>query len=172
MGREDEGKNPKAEGQWQERKLRAAKVAREKPEHVGRVATLHRGVEKEATTNVYAIEEDDSETVEEASDDEEDVLAWSVLEESENEQWQEVISRRDKQKVKKANQAALLSVENSHNSNTQKIIEVLDRWVNVRVTMDSGAAGHVMPGAMFPRVKLANAKHRQRSLWQRNGEQI
>ena len=50
------------------------------------------------------------------------------LEESENEQWHEVVSRRDKQKVKKANQAALLSVENSHNSNSKKIMDVKDRW--------------------------------------------
>ena len=120
---------------------------------------------------MYAIEEDDSETVEEATDDEEDLQAWCLLEESENEQWQEVISRRDKQKVKKANQASLLSVENSHNSNTKKIIEVLDRWVNVRVTMDSGAAGHVMPEAMFPRVKLER-KTSPKKFVAANGEQI
>ena len=65
-----------------------------------------------------------------------------------------MISRRDKQKVKKANQASLLSVENSHNSNSKKIIEVMDRWVKVRVTTDSGAAGHVMPEGMFPLVKF------------------
>ena len=36
----------------------------------------------------------------------------------------------------------------------KKIVEVRDKWVKVRVTMDSGAAGHVMPETMFPRVKL------------------
>ena len=32
--------------------------------------------------------------------------------------------------------------------------QVKDRWVKGRVTVDSGAAGHVMLEAMFPRVKL------------------
>ena len=44
--------------------------------------------------------------------------------------------------------------DNNHNSNPKKILEVKDKCVKVRVTMDSGAAGHVMPEAMFPRVKL------------------
>ena len=52
--------------------------------------------------NLYATDEDDSENVEEAPDTEEDLQAWCLLEESENEQWEEVISRRDKQKVKKS----------------------------------------------------------------------
>ena len=42
---------------------------------------------------MYSIDEDDSGNVEEATDNEEDVQAWCLLEESENEQWQEVISR-------------------------------------------------------------------------------
>ena len=66
---------------------------------------------------MYAIDEDDSENLEEALDNEEDLRAWCLSEESENEQWQEAISRRDKQKVKKSNQASLLSVEHSHSSN-------------------------------------------------------
>ena len=36
----------------------------------------------------------------------------------------------------------------------KKIVEVKDRWVKVRVTMDSGAAGHVMLETMFPHVKF------------------
>ena len=60
----------------------------------------------------------------------------------------------NKKKVKKANQASLLSVESSHNSKTKEIIELKDRWVKVGVTMDSGAAGQVIPETMFPRVKL------------------
>ena len=51
-------------------------------------------------------------------DNEEVLQLWCSLEESENEQWQEVISRRDKQKVKKASPTSLLSVENSHYSNS------------------------------------------------------
>ena len=52
------------------------KVAREKPEHVGRVArqdTLQRGVEKVATKKLYAIDDDDSEDVDEATANEEDL---------------------------------------------------------------------------------------------------
>ena len=72
--------------------------------------------------------------------------AWCLLEESEHEQWQEVISRRSNQRAKKVNQASLLSVESSHSLSPKKIVEVKDKWVTVRVTMDSGAAGHVMQG--------------------------
>ena len=36
----------------------------------------------------------------------------------------------------------------------RKVIEVKDNWVNIRATMDTRAAGHVMPAEMFPRVKL------------------
>ena len=61
---------------------------------------------------------------------------------------------QNKRRVKKDNQASLLSVENSHNSNPKNIVEVKDKSVKVRVTMDSGAAGHVMPETKFPRVKL------------------
>ena len=61
-----------------------------------------------------------------------------------------MISRRDKARVTNANQASMLSVENSHNSSPKKIIKVKDRWERVRVTMDSGAAGHFMIEAMFP----------------------
>ena len=46
---------------------------------------------------MYAIDEDDSENVEESAEDENDLQAWCLLEESESEQWQEVIIRRNKQ---------------------------------------------------------------------------
>ena len=49
-------------------------LAREKPEHVGfvaRQATLQRGVEAVATKHMYAIYEDGSANVEEATDNEE-----------------------------------------------------------------------------------------------------
>ena len=93
--------------------------------------------------------------------------AWCLLEESENEQWEEVISRRNKQRVKKANRASLLSVESSHNLSPKKIVEV----VKVRVTMVSGAAGHVMLETMFPRVKLEHKTSPQKFV-AANGEQI
>ena len=65
-----------------------------------------------------------------------------------------MISRQNNRKVKKDNQASLVSVENSHNSNPKKSVEVKDKCVKVRVSMDSGAAGHVMPETMFPRFEL------------------
>ena len=111
------------------------------------------------------MDEDDSENVEEPTENEENLQAWCILEESENEQWQEVISRRNKQRVKKNNQASLLSVESSHSLSPKKIVEVKDKCVKVRDTMDSGAAGHVMPETMLPRVKLER-KTSRRSLWQ------
>ena len=58
-----------------------------------------------------------------------------------------------------------------HNSKTKEITEVKDRWVKVRVTMDSGAAGHVMPETMFPRVKLER-KASPKTFVAANGEQI
>ena len=112
MGR----KNPVAEGQWQEANGKR-KVAREKPEHVGRVArqdTLQRVVEKEATTMKMTVKTLKKQLT---IDNEDDRQAWCLLDEREDEQRQEVMSRRDKKKAKRANRASLLSVENSHNSN-------------------------------------------------------
>ena len=76
------------------------------------------------------MDEDDSENVE-GTTEKEDLQAWCLLEESENEQWQEVISRRSKQRVKKVNLASLLNVESSHSSSPKKIVEVKDKWVKV-----------------------------------------
>ena len=50
-------------------------------------------------------------------------------------------------------------------------MEVKDKWVKVRVTMDSGVAGHVMPETMFPRVKLER-KTTPEKFVAANGEQI
>ena len=52
--------------------------------------------EKEETEHLYAIDGDYSERAEESVENEEDLQAWCMLEESENGQWQEVISRRSK----------------------------------------------------------------------------
>ena len=50
-------------------------------------------------------------------------------------------------------------------------MEEKDRWVKVRVTMDSGAAGHVMPETMFPHVKIER-KTPPKKFVAANGEQI
>ena len=73
---------------------------------------------------MYAIDEEDSEHVEEANDSEEGLQAWCLLEESENEQWQEHGQRKGKQKMKRSNQASLLSKGSSRNSKTKEIMEV------------------------------------------------
>ena len=73
-----------------------------------------------------------------------------------------MVSKREKQKVKKANEASLLIVESSHNSKTKEIIALKDRRVKVRVTVDSEAAGHVILETMFPRVKLERKKKKHR----------
>ena len=126
---------------------------------------------KGSKNNLYAIDEDDNENVDESTEDEDDLQAWCLLEGSENEQWQEVISRRNKRKTKKTNQASLLSVESSQNLNSKKVVDVRDKWVKVKVTMDSGAAGHVMPETMFPCVKLERKKSPKKFV-AANGEQI
>ena len=100
-----------AEGQWQDRRQRTkGKVARATAAHAGLVATqdtLQLRVQQEAThTHLYAIGGEESGVNEEAFDNEEELQAWCVVEESEHEQWQEVISSRDKPKTV-ANRACL-----------------------------------------------------------------
>ena len=126
---------------------------------------------KGGNKNLYVMDEDDNENVGGSAEFEEDLQAWCLLEESDNEQWQELVSRRSKQRAQKVNQASLLSVESSHSSSPKKIVEVKDKWVKVRVTMDSGAAGHVMLETMFPHVKL-DRKTSPRKFVAANGEQI
>ena len=64
-----------------------------------------------------------------------------------------------------------MSVESCKNSDSRKVVEMKDKWVKVRVTMDSGAAGHVMPETMFPHVKLER-KTSPKKFVAANGEQI
>ena len=120
---------------------------------------------KGGNNNLHAIGEDDSENVKESAENEEDLRARCLLEESDNEQWQEVISTRSKQRAKKANQAPPSSVESSHSLSPKKIVEVKDKCVKVRVTMDSGTAGHVMP-ERCSHMSNSSAKHHRRGLWQ------
>ena len=139
------------------------KGAREKPESVGRGErqdTLQLGAGKEETKNCTPWTKMTARTPRSQLRQ-----AWCLLEESENEQWQEVISRRSKQRAKKVNQASLLGVESSHSLSPKKVVEVKDKWVKVRVTMDSGTAGHVM------HVKLER-KTSPKKFVAANGEQI
>ena len=60
---------------------------------------------KGANKNLYATDEDESEHIGETPHNVEGLQA-CLLEESENEQWREVISRRDKLKTKHTNHAS------------------------------------------------------------------
>ena len=103
--------------------------------------TLQLGVEKVATEFCMPLKRRTVSIAEETIDIEEDLHAWCRLETCENEQWQAATSRRGKQRMKKANQTSLLSVESCLNLNQKGIIEVEDKCVKVRVTMDSGGCG-------------------------------
>ena len=142
-----------AEGQWQERRQRTRERWQGRQQSVLDMwKTTHCSVvsNKGETETFYANDEDESETIEETLDNNEELQAWCLLELGETEQWQVVISRRDKQKVTKAKHASPLSAETCQHSSSQKIIEVKNRWVKARVTMDYGPAGHVMVEGMFP----------------------
>ena len=86
----------------------------ETAERVGRAAWCR----KEGNNNFYAISEDESETIEETLDNDEDVEPWCLLEESENEQWQEVISIRVKQKARVCRTVKILAQRKSVKSRT------------------------------------------------------
>ena len=83
------------------------------------------------------------------------------------------MARGDQQtkQIESEDQASLLSVESSESWSPKKFVEVRDKWVKVRVTMDSGAAGHVMPETMFLRVKLERRTSPKKFV-AANGEQI
>ena len=82
-------------------KRRVAKVKTGRAGRVARQDTLQLGG-KGGKTNLYAVDEDDSEDTKEHSnrstESEKDLQAWCILEKSESEQWQEVISRRSRQR--------------------------------------------------------------------------
>ena len=63
--------------------------------HHSRIGSVLTAAEcrKGSNRNLYAMDEDENENVEEVAQVEEDLQAWCLLEESENEQWQEVISK-------------------------------------------------------------------------------
>ena len=62
-------------------------------------------------------------------------------------------------------------VGNNSGALPRKVIEVKDNWVNIRSMMDTGAAGHVMPAEMFPRVKLDRTSTAKKFVTA-NGEEI
>ena len=95
--------------------------------------------------SLNAVDEDKGDTREKVHEDDDDLHAWCLLEESENEQWQEVTSKKSELKTKKFANEPLLSVDDNSGVPPRKVIEVEDNWVNIRTTMDTGVAVHVMP---------------------------
>ena len=53
----------------------------------------------------------------------------------------------------------------------KKVLEVKGNWVNVRATMDTRVAGHVMPAGMCPHLKLT-CSIMEKKFVAANGEKI
>ena len=73
-------------------------------------------------------DEDKGDINDEVHEDEDELHAWCFLEESENEQWQEVISKKSKLKLKKLAHESLLSVENHSCASPRKVIVPKSTW--------------------------------------------
>ena len=147
---------PRPEARMEEKGKR--KVAKVTPESAGAVVkTGHIAancVKVNWNRSLNAVEEDEGDISEEVREGEDELHAWCLLEESENEQWQEVTSKKSKLQGKKFAHVSLLSVEDNSCASPRQVLEVKDNWVSVGATMETGSAGHVMPAEMFPRVKL------------------
>ena len=77
--------------QRQERRQRAEKGGKGESRTCwtcGKAGHIAAWCRKGGNINLYAVDEDDSENVEESTENEEDLQAWCLLEGSENEQWQ------------------------------------------------------------------------------------
>ena len=99
---------------------------------------------------------------EEVREDDDELHAWCLREEREDEQWQEVTSKtRVTAESRKKNSGA----------SPKKVIGVKGNWVNVRATVDTGATGHVMQAEMFLRVKLDRTTKTKKFV-AANGERI
>ena len=83
--------------------------------------------------SLYAVDEAEASVVEHVHENYEELQAWCLLEASEKEQCPEVMSGRNKGKLKKS----------VHDPGPKKVIDVRDRLAKVRVTMDTGLAGCV-----------------------------
>ena len=142
-------------------KKKVAKVTSEFAGAVGKTGHIAANCTKGSwNKSLNAVEEDKGDISEEVHEDEDELLAWCLLEESGGEQLQEVTSKKSRLK-KKLDHESSLSVENNSGVPARKVIEVKDNGVNIRATMDTGAAGHVMLEEMFPRVKLDRMSNKE-----------
>ena len=153
-GKGEKGANRAGKGQWSKTGGRRGK-GQEKGSEVdirvcwncGKNEHIAANCTKESwNKSVNAVEEDKGEISEEVPEDEDELHVWCLLEESENEQWQEVTTKKKKKKKKlnKLHNQSLPNVENKSGVPPRKVVEL----------KDTGAGGHVMLAEMFPRVKL------------------
>ena len=103
----------------------------------GKAGQISASCLKGGKENLNATGEVESEVDEEAIDDEEELQAWCLLEASEHEQWQVVISRRDKRTLKIYAHISLPSVQKIEARVPRKQMMRRTKWAKVRVTMDS-----------------------------------
>ena len=80
--------------------------------------------------SLNALEEDKGDISEEVHEDDDELQAWCLLEESENERWQEVVSKKSTLKSKKVAHESMPSVENKSYASPRKVKDI---WVNIRV---------------------------------------
>ena len=97
-GERDSGPNigGKKGGKGQEKGDARAAWSCEKTGHIAA-----NGTKESCTRSLNVAEEDEGDISEEVHEDEDELHAWCFLKESENEQWQEVISKKSKWKLKK-----------------------------------------------------------------------
>ena len=112
--------------------------------------------------SLNAAEEDKGDITEEVHEDEDELHAWCLLEESENEQ--EVTSKKSKLKLKKLDHVSLLSVEKNSCASPRNVIEVKDNWVIIRATMHTRVAGHVMLAETFSQQRNSLQRMEKRSM--------
>ena len=118
---------------------------------VGKQNTLGQNCTKGSwNRSLNAADEDKGDISEEVHEDEDELHAWCLLEESESEQWQEVISKKSKLMLVKLAQESLPSVEKNSCASPRKVIEVKDSWVDIRHNWTLDLRGHVMPAENVP----------------------
>ena len=107
-------------------------------------------------------------------EDDDELPAWCLSEESENEQWQEVASKKSTLKLKKVAHESLLSVENKSCPPPRKVIEVQDN-----LGEHQGHRGqkelqgmHVVPAEMFPASEAGPHDRKQRNSLQQMEKKV
>ena len=90
---------PRPEARKEERDKR--KVAKVTPDFARAVGKQKIAPMRVGTGVLNAVDEDKGDISEEVHEDEDELHAWCLLEESENEQWEEVICNKSKLKLKK-----------------------------------------------------------------------